>query len=91
MGYEGLDKADLTLRDRLARDRTVLANERTLLAYARTTIMLLVSSISLFKIFPDNSFTRWVAVSLIPFAVMVASLGFRRYLRLSRSLAIVSE
>ena len=39
--YVDLDPDDLSLRDQLAADRTVLANERTLLAHVRTALGLL--------------------------------------------------
>jgi putative membrane protein len=39
------------LRDRLALDRTKLANERTLLAYLRTALVLVLSGITIIKLF----------------------------------------
>lgn len=87
MTYEGIDNDDLTLRDKLARDRTILANERTLLAYVRTAILLGVSSVSLLKLFPDNSLTMWTAILFAPLALIVAALGIRRYAVLSRAIA----
>jgi putative membrane protein len=70
----------------LARDRTILANERTVLSYVRTTIMLLVSSVSLLKLFPDNNLALWGGALLIPLAVLMAILGGRRFFVFSRSL-----
>jgi putative membrane protein len=44
---------DLTLRDLLAVDRTVVANERTLLGFIRTSLALLLTGASLIK-FSDS-------------------------------------
>lgn len=85
MDYKDFDE-DLGLRDLLALDRTILANERTVLAYARTSVMLLVSSITLLKIFPDNQLAYFTGIALIPVSIMVAAVGVRRFLGLSRSL-----
>lgn len=84
-GYKDFDE-ELGLRDLLALDRTILANERTVLAYARTSVMLLVSSITLLKIFPDNRLAFFTGIALIPVAMIVAAVGLRRFLGLSRSL-----
>ncbi len=85
MDYNDFEE-DLGLRDLLALDRTILANERTVLAYARTAVMLGVSSITLLKIFPDNPLAFFTGVALIPVAILIAALGLRRFLGLSRSL-----
>jgi len=45
----------LILRDVLAIDRTRLANERTLLAWLRTGLMLLVSGVTLIKLFEGQT------------------------------------
>ena len=87
MPYRQFHNLDLGLRDVLALDRTVLANERTFLAYARTAIMLLVSAISLFKLFPDSTVATWGGILLFPLSVVVTALGIRRYLLLRRTLA----
>lgn len=41
---------DLTLRDKLAIDRTKLANTRTLLAFFRTSLYLLVTALAVMKV-----------------------------------------
>lgn len=70
----------LVLRDELAIDRTRLANERTLLAWIRTALMLLVSGITLFKLFEGTMLMEAIGVTLIPTGFLVAGLGVRRYL-----------
>lgn len=85
MDYKDFDE-ELGLRDLLALDRTILANERTVLAYARTSVMLGVSSITLLKIFPDNPLAFFTGIALIPVSIIVAAVGIRRFLGLSRSL-----
>ncbi len=81
-----MDDKKLSLRDHLAIGRTEMANERTLLAYARTAIMLAVSSVTLFRLFPSNRFAEYVALALIPAAVIVAVFGGRRFYRVAQSL-----
>ena len=87
MEYDDLNDEKPGLRDLLALDRTILANERTMLAYARTSVMLLVSAITLLKVFPENDFARLVGIGLIPTAIVTAGIGLRRYFQLSRALA----
>ena len=87
MEYEDFDGEPLGMRDLLALDRTILANERTMLAYARTSVMLLVSAVTLFKVFWTNHWAVLGGVLLMPIAIVVAALGIRRYVQLARSLA----
>jgi len=74
----------LILRDVLAIDRTRLANERTLLAWLRTAIMLLVSGVTLLKLFEGVLVMEVMGVVLIPLGLVTAAWGFRRYLHTRR-------
>jgi putative membrane protein len=71
----------LILRDELAIDRTRLANERTLLAWVRTALMLLVSGVTLIKLFEGVVLMELTGAILIPAGFLIAGLGLRRYLR----------
>ena len=71
----------LILRDELAIDRTRLANERTLLAWVRTALMLLVSGVTLLKLFEGILLMEVIGAALIPTGLFTAGLGLRRYLR----------
>ena len=71
----------LILRDVLAIDRTRLANERTLLAWLRTALMLLVSGVTLLKLFEGIMIMEVLGAVLIPAGILTAVLGLRRYLR----------
>jgi putative membrane protein len=75
----------LILRDVLAIDRTRLANERTLLSWLRTALMLLVSGVTLLKLFEGVAVMEVTGALLIPASFVTAGLGVRRYLR-SRTL-----
>lgn len=86
MRYEDFESKDFSLRDLLARDRTILANERTVLSYVRTTIMLLVSSVSLLKLFPNNTTAQIAGMTLIPIAILAAIIGTRRFFIFARAL-----
>ena len=75
--YAGLD-GDLTLRDRLALDRTVLANERTLLAYVRTALALLAGGLTLLHLIE----TDWATVigwAALPLSAVVLAVGVARF------------
>jgi len=75
------------LRDRLAKNRTILANERTLLAYVRTAIMLAVSGVTVLRILRGEQFYLFVGAGLILLAVFVGLYGAFRFQRLARRLS----
>ncbi|MGD8587651.1 MAG: DUF202 domain-containing protein [Chromatiales bacterium] len=70
----------LILRDVLAIDRTRLANERTLLSWVRTAVMLLVSGVTLLKLFAGIWPLELLGALLIPVALVAVAIGLRRYL-----------
>ncbi len=74
-----------TLRDDLARDRTVLANERTLLAYGRTALGLVALSVLIFRFTPT---TTGIAIGVVSFitAIVVFLVGLRNYRLISTRL-----
>lgn len=74
------------LRDRLAKNRTILANERTLLAYVRTAIMLAVSGVTVLRILRGEQFYLFVGAGLILLAVFVGLYGAFRFQKLARRL-----
>jgi uncharacterized membrane protein YidH (DUF202 family) len=47
------DQPILNLQECLALERTVLANERTFLSYARTAVIVFITGVTVFKLFPD--------------------------------------
>jgi len=65
----------------LAIDRTRLANERTLLSWIRTALMLLVSGVTLLKLFKGILVMEVIGAALIPAGFFIAGLGVRHYLR----------
>ena len=79
MPYSRIRRDEMTLRDHLARDRTVLANERTLLAYIRTAIALLAAGGTLLTVFPGNLPLRGLGFLLLVFGAVVAAVGSRRF------------
>ena len=81
---------ELTLRDELAIDRTVLANERTLLAYIRTALGFLVLGLTF------HHFLQQVAYHILGFAFMgfasvLFTFGIVRFLQVRRSLKLARE
>jgi putative membrane protein len=76
----------LILRDLLAIDRTRLANERTVLAWLRTALMMLVSGITLLKLFEGVVVMEVIGSTLIPASLLTAAWGLRRYLRTRASI-----
>ena len=78
----------LILRDHLALDRTRLANERTLLTYVRTAIILIVSGVSLIKLFgAEHRTLLFLGYALVPVGVLVGALGFVRFRQTDRRIA----
>jgi putative membrane protein len=80
----------LTLNDHLAIDRTILANERTLLAFARTSIATLVVGGSCIKFF-ESPWMRAVGGLFVLISVLIAILGWRRYIHTRRRLGAALE
>jgi putative membrane protein len=78
--YAGLGDT-LILRDVLAIDRTRLANERTLLAWLRTGLMLLVSGVTLVKLFEGQLLAEITGYLLMPLGLVAGAFGAYRYLR----------
>ena len=84
--YADHDPAALSLRDRLAADRTVLANERTLLAHVRTALGLLGGGGALVYLSDDARLVA-LGVALVALAPLSMGWGLWRYLRVRRRLA----
>ena len=88
--YARFQTEELTLRDELAIDRTVLANERTLLAYIRTALGFLVSGLS-FHHFLEQVVYHLIGFGFMAFAGMILLLGIARYLQIRRELRRARE
>jgi len=84
--YDRIGDDDMTLRDHLAIDRTVLANERTALAYGRTALALLIVGGTCFHFF-ESALMRGVGVLFVGGAIAVAAVGSVRFARTRRYLA----
>ena len=80
----------LTLRDKLAMDRTLLANERTFLAYLRTFIGLIGTGFALWKLI-DIFWARAVSVLLLAAAPVVLVVGIYRYQKTGKDLQAITE
>ena len=83
--YAEIPDDALTLRDRLALDRTVLANERTLLAYLRTALALLAGGVTLLH-FVDTAWALVVGWAAIPLAALIGVVGAVRFASVRRRL-----
>ncbi|HNR94659.1 MAG TPA: DUF202 domain-containing protein [Kiritimatiellia bacterium] len=80
--YQRFTSENLTLRDELAIDRTLLANERTLLAYLRSGVALILAGVTLFHF----STARWfqiVGLTCVPAGVIVMLIGTLRFCRMN--------
>ncbi|NNC96769.1 MAG: DUF202 domain-containing protein [Gammaproteobacteria bacterium] len=89
MSYLAYTDNEMTLRDKLAFDRTVLANERTLLAYLRTALALLAGGVTLLKFFPEDQFLQIVGAVLFVAGVLVVIMGLVRFFRFRKILRVV--
>lgn len=79
---------NLILRDHLALDRTRLANERTFLAYVRTAIMLLVSGVTIIKLFgAEQRLLLALGYALVPAGLITVVFGFARFRQFNRRIA----
>ena len=88
--YKKFSADEITLRDRLAIDRTVLANQRTLLAYARTSIGLLAAGITFIQ-FLDSVYATVIGFIAVICSVVVAYFGVKSYARGRRHFRILFE
>lgn len=70
----------------LALIRTDLANERTVLAYIRTALMMVVSGVTLLKVYGDDGVSLVLAWLLIANGIVIAMVGAVRYACLRSSL-----
>jgi len=86
--YEKFDTHDLTLRDELAIDRTLLANERTLLAYLRSGMALLIAGITIVE-FSRAGWFQNVGLALLPVGLAAGLVGLVRYARMIKSVAVL--
>ena len=86
--YATVPEADLTLRDQLALDRTVLANERTLLAYVRTALALMAGGLTLLH-FVDTTWAAVLGGGALPLSVVVGVYGAWRFARTRRRLRAI--
>jgi len=75
----------LTLRDRLALDRTELANERTFLAYVRTALAFLGGGLALLQ-FGDTAWALVLGTVALPLSVLVSAYGTWRFWSVRRRL-----
>ena len=86
--YAEVPPDDLTLRDQLALDRTVLANERTLLAYVRTALAVLAGGVALLHLI-DEAWAVALGVAALPTSVLVLAYGSWRFVRVRRRLQVI--
>lgn len=81
----------LDLRDCLALERTSLANERTFFAYVRTAIMVLITGVSAFKLFPGIQFIFFAGLTAAVVSVILFFIGLKKFLHRYRSLSALKS
>jgi len=86
--YSRFQQEQLSLRDELAVDRTVLSNERTLLAYVRTALGFLILGLT-FLHFLQQQIYRAAGYALMAVAALVLVLGIVRFVQMQRELTRV--
>ena len=87
MGYTRTESENLILRDYLAAERTHLANERTLLAYERSAFVVLVTAMTIFKLFENDLRMRIIALVLFLMSLAISIFGIYRFKRTNAKLA----
>jgi len=90
MKYQAFSENDMTLRDALAFDRTILANERTLLAYLRSAMALLAVGVTLIKFFPQDKILNLTGIVMFILGLVVVIMGLFRFYRIRKSLKLLS-
>jgi putative membrane protein len=83
--YARFESGDLTLRDELAVDRTLLANERTLLAYLRTAMALLIAGATMIHFATEGWFIA-VGLACLPAGLGCGTVGLVRFFRIQQSI-----
>lgn len=74
---------DLSLRDKLALDRTRLANQRTFMAYIRTSFYLVIVALAILEFNEFAAFYNWVWF-LLAAAAIVLLIGFYTFYKVKR-------
>ncbi len=75
--YSGHNE-ELTLRDHLAIERTMLANERNLLAYIRTALAFFVAGVTFIRFF-NHFVIEIIGWIFIPIGILVLVFGAVKY------------
>jgi putative membrane protein len=83
--YMKFHQGDLSLRDELAVDRTMLANERTLLAYLRSAVALLIAGVSIVH-FSQSGWFLTFGIACLPIGIITGLVGVLRYRRMNGSI-----
>ena len=81
---------DTTVRDELARDRTMMANERTMLAYVRTALGLIGLAVIIFKFGDEVTAVIFGSLSLTA-AAFVLFWGIRNYRVVSARIRVEAD
>src|SRR6185503_13987434 len=76
--FLGEKSEELTFRDYLAIDRTLLANERSFMAYIRTAMTVFIAAISLIKFF-DSELVKLMGEIFLAGSIVIFIQGLRRY------------
>ncbi len=86
MAYSESRLDDSMLRDRLARDRTVMANERTFLAYIRTALIFAISGATILKLFGSSRIDLMCGYTLIAAGVVTGVIGIAKFISIKRDM-----
>ncbi|HBE69174.1 MAG TPA: hypothetical protein DDW52_13575 [Planctomycetaceae bacterium] len=89
--YAEVAPESLTIRDHLARDRTILANERTLLAYVRTGFGFAAAGLTLVKLFPEEPSSQILGFSLLALSIVICLIGVIRFITVRKQLAQITQ
>ncbi len=83
--YARFEQDDLTLRDVLAIDRTLVANERTMLGYVRTTLAMLGAGAALLHFFNEET-SQYAGWGFVALSIPTLGIGVWHYLQRRRAL-----
>jgi len=83
MANKTVSELELSLRDKLAIDRTRLANQRTFMAYVRTSVYLVIVGLAILELKEFQSL-RWLVGAFFGLGLVVFSIGVFTYSRVKK-------
>lgn len=89
--YSKYQNRELSLRELLAIDRTILSNQRTFLAYIRTAITLLLGGFGLRNLLDDSRILDTVGFIAIAAGIIFLIFGIQKFIKKKKRIDKLKE